>query len=450
MHDQPFRHPLTALRATLGLPADKYLDHLDDAHFALGYGHMAKRREKVSRWETGVHTPDEHAQHAMARLHGIPREAVPELGWPDFLLRAFPDDRPVLYSPWTPAGTVASIEAAARGGSMDRRGFLISSGAALSAIALQWSDTLTDLPLPPSQGRRLTDAMLARLEQRLNDLRHLDDVLGSTELRPSAVAEYNLLSTLAQQAVYDDAVARRLFSALAEASRMCGWLHFDSGLHAAAQRFYITALRASATAADPEVGANTLNFMTIQTYSVGNPQDAVNLIQVAQRQVSGHTTARVRAGLHARAARALSKTGDLKGCARELDAARDAYTAGPHDDDPPWAYSLTAGEIEMLAGSSALDLKDPGRALEHFAAAQQAEYAATGHVRDSVLYLARSAHAHLELGDLDATCATATQALTQNKSVGSSRPSDALSDLRDQLASHRDVPVVREFLSLSM
>ncbi|WP_101831425.1 transcriptional regulator [Frankia canadensis] len=444
------QHPLTALRSALDLTAVKYLDRLDDAHHALGYGRMAKRREKVSRWETGVNDPDEPTRYAMARLHGIPPAAVTELGWPDFLLLAFPDDRPVLDTPWTPAGTVASVAATARGGSMDRRAFLISSGAALTGIAISWSDAV-GAPLIPlnATGRRLDPDVMTRLENRLDDLRHLDDVLSGRELLPAATAEYRLLERIACNATYDSAVSRRLFSALAEASRICGWLHFDADQHAQAQRFYITSLRASASVGDTEVGANTMNFMAIQTYSIGNPQDAVNLVRTAQDRVTGSTTPRVRALLHARAGRALSKTGDLKGCAHEFNAARDAYAQGVRDDDPPWAYSITEGEIEMLAGSSALDLGDPRRALHSFTAAQQAEPGATMHLRDNLLYLTRSARAHLELGDLDAACAAATDAFHQNSSVNSSRPSDALDDIRDRLTPHRDVPAVRDFLSTS-
>jgi tetratricopeptide (TPR) repeat protein len=449
LDDQPFRHPLAALRAELGLSAVQYLRRLDERHRALGFGHMATRREKVARWEAGVYEPDTTAQLAMAHLHGVPRKAARTLGWPQWLLLAFPDDRAVLDSPWTPAGTVASIAASVRGGLMDRRGFLIASGAALTDLAADWSNALTDLPDAQSSGRRrLTAAMVNHLEQRLDDLRHLDDVLGGGELRASAVAEYNLLSKLAHEAVYDGTVGRRLLSTLAEASRMCGWLHFDTGRHAAAQTFYITSLRASATAGDPQVGANALAFMAIQTYSVGSPQDAVNLVRAAQAKVLGHSTPRVQSMLHARAARALSKTGDLAGCAGELDAARDAYAAGAHDDDPPWAYWLTAGEIEMLAGSSALDLHDPARALTHFAAARQAAYSSDGYVRDNALYLARAAHAHLALGDLEAACSTAAEALSQNDSVDSLRPSNALGDFRDRLAPYHSARVVREFLSI--
>lgn len=135
MSDHLLPHPLAALRAELGLTAGQYLDRLDDVHCALGYGRMAKGRQKVSRWENGVNSPELPARYAMARLHSIRPDAVDELGWPDFLLLAFPDDRPVLDSPWTLAGTVTAVATAARGGSMrDRREFLIASGATLSGL----------------------------------------------------------------------------------------------------------------------------------------------------------------------------------------------------------------------------------------------------------------------------------------------------------------------------
>lgn len=458
MSDLLLPHPLAALRGDLGLSGEQYLDRLDDVHFALGYGRMAKSRQKVSRWENGVNSPEMPARYAMARLHGIPREAVVELGWPDFLLLALPDDRPVLDSPWTLAGTVAAVAAAARGGSMqDRRGFLIASGATLSGLATSWSLALTEpaaaSPEVPhaaaGANTRLTPELLDTLEQRLDDLRRLDDVLGGTRLRKTAVAEYDLLEGLARQTGQHGPLEHRLLSLLAESARMCGWLQFDSGRHALAQRYYITALRASASAGDPQVGANTLAFMAIQVYSEGNPQDAVQLVHTAQDGVMRRSTPRVKSMLHARAARALSKTGDRTACWRELDAARAQYARGPHDDDPPWSYWLTAGEIEMLAGSSALDLEDPRRALTHFEQARRVQYAADGYARDHVLYLTRTARAHLQLGDLDAACAAATDAFTQNATLNSSRPSDALDDLRDELASHRDVRAVKDFLLLS-
>lgn len=195
--------------------------------------------------------------------------------------------------------------------------------------------------------------------------------------------------------------------------------------------------------------STTTASKAIQVYSQGNPQEAVALVRTAQDATARNATPRVKSMLHARAARALSKTGEHTACQHELDAARTEYALGPHDDDPPWSYWLNEGEIEMLAGSSALDLHDPRRALTHFDQARHVQYAADGYVRDHVLYLTRTARAHLQTGDLDAACAVATNAFTQNTTLNSSRPSDALDDLRDELTPHRQVRVVQDFLQLS-
>ncbi|GAA3537454.1 hypothetical protein GCM10022235_01140 [Kribbella ginsengisoli] len=443
------RHPLAALRHQAGLPALAYLRKVDEQHRRLGYGPMALRREKVTRWESGSVVPDAAAQHAMGELHGVPHKVVKQLGWPGWLLQAFPDDHAVLHSPWTPEGTVVSTAAAAQGGSMDRRGFLIATGATLSSLGADWAGALADPPAAVATGRRrVTEATITRLERRLDDLRRLDDVLGGGEIRPLAVAEFNLLSQLADDAVYDAETGRRLFSTLAEAARICGWLHFDAGRHAAAQSYYISALRASASAGDRASGANVLAFMAIQTYSVGNPQDAVNLVRTAQRDARTATPL-VQAMLHMRAGRALSKIGDRVGSARELDAARTSYAAGSSDDDPSWAYWMSAAEIEMTAASAALELENPRQALASFAAARENSYAADGYARDNALFLVRSADAHLRLGDVDAACAAASQALAQSDGVDSSRPAGALDDFRKSLASYRTTRSAQDFLARS-
>jgi hypothetical protein len=176
------------------------------------------------------------------------------------------------------------------------------------------------------------------------------------------------------------------------------------------QSYYITALRASATASDSESGANVLAVMAIQADSVGNPQDAVNLVRTAQAQAA-RAIPQVRSMLHARAGRAMSKIGDQNASSHEFDAARDTCVAGPREDDPAWAYWISEGEIEMTAESAALDLGEPRQALIHFAAAHDSAYTADGYARDNALYLVRAADAHLRLGDVDAACAAASDAL---------------------------------------
>lgn len=187
-----YRHPLAALRAGMGVSAAKYLQLLAAEHRSLGYGEMAVRREKVARWESGVAAPTRAVQHAMAHLHGVPVDIAEGLGWPQWLSVAqdpssVVHDHAVLHSPWTPAGTVDSTAASAQGGSMDRRGFLIASGSLLASLGGEWSGALdADASTGIHIGRRpLTPVLLDRLEQRLDDLRRLDDTLGEASCASS-------------------------------------------------------------------------------------------------------------------------------------------------------------------------------------------------------------------------------------------------------------------------
>lgn len=446
-----FTHPLAFLRHTLGprpLSAEQYLRRVAVRHTALGYGTMATRREKASRWENGAADPETTAQLAIADLHGIPAEAVHTLGWPDWLLLAL-DNRSVVDLPWTQTGMLHALADTARGGPMDRRAFLIATGATLTGAADHWLASLGHpAPATPTGRLTVTAGMVDHLEQRLDDLRHLDDTLGGGGLRTLAAEELKFTAGLLDDARHTRAIGTRLHSAVAEGARLCGWLSFDSGHHAAAQRYYLTALRAAAVADDHATGANTLAFMAIQTYSTGNPADAVDLVDVAHNALGrGGSTPRVRAMLHARIARAYAKTGQAKECAHALNAAYDAHARGPHDDDPAWCYWLSTGELENLAGSCALDLGDPARALHHFEAALAAAYDQDGYHRDHALYLTRTAEAHLAQGDIEHACASASRAVTLLGGVASARSSSTLDGFSDKLTPYRNAPPARDFLA---
>lgn len=424
-------------------------------------GRPTVTRSEISRYERGVRTPSTYWKRWLAVALNVPvthLERTAASG--SAILTGSGDDdsadqlasstrRSILESPWTPPGTLTAIAATSQGGLMDRRRYLISAGADLANLATNWAGALDDpTRWSYASGRQLSEAVILSLEQRLDHLRHLDDAIGGSELYPLASAEYALMSKLADGADIDSPLGRRLLSALAEAARICGWLNYDAGRHASAQSFYVTALRASSTAGDAEAGAHILGRMADQVLNVGNPQDALNLMRTAQEQVAHRTTPRVRAMLHAFAGCALSRTGDRSQAAREFDAAREAMSAGVHDDDPAWIYWMTDAEVGMLAGSAAHDLGDYRLAVDHYATARQS-YDAHTYVRDTALFLAREARAHLALGDVETACATATQALTFGGEISSARPSDTLSDFRAELIPHRNVMAARDFLELS-
>ena len=350
--------------------------------------------------------------------------------------------------PWDQPGTLAVLTGLTSGGEVDRRRFVATSGAALTVLAARWRSALASSgPLLPSGSRQVTWELVNHIGQRLDHLRHLDDELGSGDLAGLARSELALIVRLLRGGSYTDQTGRRLYTLAAEASRQAAWDYFDQDNHPAARHYFEIALRASATASDPLTGAYALSFAAVQCYSTGQAQDAVALLETASGTVARAGTPKMTAMLAARSARAHSKTGSRPACAHLLHQARTALDQGPRPGDPPVLYWVTHGEIEMIAGSSALDLGDPGQAIRCFDAAIAADYRGDDqYPRSHAIYLARAAEAHLMLHDLDAALERARHAVRCLGGVDSARSASAITGLRAKLAPHAASPAIREFL----
>lgn len=442
------RHPLHAVLAREQTTASAYLKRVADRHRALGYGQMAHRKEKFSRWATGTE-PEMTAQLAMADLHGIDPEEVHRRGWPDWLLLAFHDDRSFWELPWTVAGTVEALEDA--GGPVDRRGFAIASLGTLASTGAYWAAT-TPAAVAATRGQRIGQGAADLFDTRLDTLRHLDDEVGSSHAYDAAIAELRLITGVLKANSYSDTTGRRLYSAAAEACRLAGWCAYDSGRLADAEKRFDASLRASAIGDNPTLGASTLAFWANLRYSAGDPYGALGLIERALDTRHKITSGRVLAMLHARQARAHSKAHEPTAAYRAIDAAFAAYDrAGPAAHDLPSMYWFTHGECHEVAASCALSLGEPTRALEHFDAALRHDdpYNTSTEARGAGIYLARQAEAHLALGDVDAAVDVAQRAIEQLGGADSARGTSTLADLRGQLTAHRKARPVADFLDLT-
>jgi len=189
--------------------------------------------------------------------------------------------------------------------------------------------------------------------------RHLDDELGSGEHAALALNELSFIVQLLKAGSLPEHFEKRLYSLGSEASRQTAWRHFDRGNFAVSHAYFEGSLRASVNAGDATAGAYTLSFFAVHCYSTGKARAAVSLLDTAQSTLSGQATPKMSAMLAARSARAHSKAGDRTASIRDLSAARVHLDRGPHQDDPAVLYWVTEAEIEMIAGSCALELGDP-------------------------------------------------------------------------------------------
>lgn len=351
--------------------------------------------------------------------------------------------------PWDQGATREVLNGLLGGDAVDRRSLVALSGVAFVAFARRWAAALAPRePLTLNGSRKIGPSLVGHISDRLDHLRHLDDEVGSGEMAQLARNELALISQLLRVGRCTDEVGRELYTLASEASRQVAWNSFDQHNHEAARRYFALSLRASATASDAMGGAYALSFMAVQCYSTGQAQDAVSLLDTARAGLRGRSTPLMSAMIDARAARSLSKTGDLRGCAHSLFQARKHLERGPHPDDPAYLYWVTEGEIEMIAGSSALELGDPREAVMRFDAALAADYPGEEkYPRSHAIYMTRAADAHIVLGDLDSAVERATHAMRCLGGVNSARSTTTFTQLKQKLARHSSARVVKEFLA---
>jgi tetratricopeptide (TPR) repeat protein len=255
---------------------------------------------------------------------------------------------------------------------VDRRGFLIATSSALAASMAQWATASpADAAGISEHGRRIGVQTCAYFDTRLEALRHLDDVVGASQVYDAALLELRLLTTLLKDATYSADVGCRLYGCAAEAARLAGWCAYDAGRHADSERLFLTSLRAAGSADDAMLGASTLAFWANLRYNAGDPRGALDLVDGALDERRKLDSPRLVAMLHARAARAHSKAGEATAAWRAVERAFAAYdSAPPPREDMVSPYWVNHGGLHQAAASSALSLGEPKRALEHFVAAR--------------------------------------------------------------------------------
>jgi tetratricopeptide (TPR) repeat protein len=399
----------------------------------------------VWRWERGVE-PDADTQQLIAAVLGVSAADRSANPWPWWIPVG---DVLCPELPWTPRSTVEVLADALRSDGMDRRRFMIFGTTALTASAHNWLIAEPALAAAASGrgGRTVTSAMVERLERRIDELRHLDDEMGSASLHGVAVAELRLIHGLLDDGSYTEQVGRRLAGCAADLGRLSAWLAVDSGRQAAAGRLFLAALRAAADSGDALLGANCLGFMAIQAYTYGDPRDAVTLANTGLAALRHRPEPTVEAILHTRAARAYAHLGQASEAQSSMGRAFDRLADGPGPDQPTWAYWITAPELHMAAASSYADVGKPALALREFDAA--AGYDDGTYVRTGALYQARIAAAQLEDGNVEAACDTGQQALELLSAVASSRAADQVKLLTSAMRPHRAIPAVADLLEHS-
>lgn len=432
------RHPLVEARRGRGWSQENLASLLR----ARGLG---TTRKTVTRWERDV-VPDSAGQSALCEIFGVTPETAQRLGWPYWLptghIAAVSDS-------WDHQGAISALSDVVKGVLVDRRGFIVLTGAELFLPVYAWR--LNSGPWAAYQDvgrpRRVSIALVEEVEQLAAIRRRMDDEHGGEPLLDMLHADLRFVVDLLNNGTYTGDVGGRLHAIAGEIARLAGWAAMETARHAAAQQYYLAALRASAAAGDRALGVNVVGIMGKHAYSTGRNSEATQLMEAAVTEAKA-TPAVVQAMAWARAGRAHAIAGNGQAARKALHDA-DRYLGRAVDGDTPaWAYWVDQTRIATQVGQALFDLGDYPGAVRELATAL--DVIGDSYPRDRAKWLGRIATAQLRTGNVEAGCEAGRKAVDLlSGQVYSARGLAFLNTFRQELSAYESTEAAREFAAYS-
>ncbi|HEY8979071.1 MAG TPA: hypothetical protein VIU15_05750 [Streptomyces sp.] len=324
----------------------------------LGAGHISTDTSRVRRWLDGEN-PREPIPRILSELFSERFGCVVSVE--DLGLRAARQSPSTsgVDLPWTGPQTIALLSEFSRSDLMlARRGFLgtslaLSAGPTLIEPMQRWL-----VPSPPSAPRdagqlptsrargRLSRQELELLEATTTMFRKWDAQCGGGLRRKAVVGQLHEVTDLLQEPHPED-TAKRLFKVAAELAELAGWMSYDVGLQPTAQKYFVLALHAAKEAGDRSLGSYILSSMSRQMIHLGRPEDALELIHLAQYGSRDCASPRTQSMLYAMEARAYANMGQPGRCKRAVRMAEDTFADADDWDepDPDWIGFFTEAEL---------------------------------------------------------------------------------------------------------
>ncbi|GHI94678.1 MULTISPECIES: transcriptional repressor NsdA [Streptomyces] len=409
----------------------------------LGANHISTDTSRVRRWLDGEN-PREPIPRILSELFSERFGVVVSVE--DLGLRS---TRPTPSAtgvdlPWTGPQTVALLSEFSRSDLMlARRGFLgsslaLSAGPSLIEPMQRWlvpapsagpASARETAPASHSRGR-LSRPELELLESTAVMFRRWDAQCGGGLRRKAVVGQLHEVTDLLQEP-QPETTRAKLFKVAAELAELAGWMSYDVGLQPTAQKYFVLALHAAKEAGDRPLGSYVLSSMSRQMIHLGRPDDALELVHLAQYGSRDCAGPRTQSMLYAMEARAYANMGQPGRCKRAVRMAEDTFADADEWDepDPDWIRFFSEAELHGENSHSFRDLAYvAGRSPTYASLAEPLMrkavelFAEDGeHQRSYALNLIGMATVHLLRREPEESTALAVEAMGLAKKVRSER-----------------------------
>ncbi|GHF04981.1 MULTISPECIES: DNA-binding protein NsdB [Streptomyces] len=279
--------------------------------------------------------------------------------------------------PWAPERTAAVLtEFTGMDLMLNRRG-LVGAGAALaagSALSSAMHDWLHTDPILASDAPRFDDPLRAHtvhadtaaydryeatpvgsteidaLEHSVEVFRAWDASRGGGLQRKAVVGQLNEVGGMLQYH-HPDHLQRRLWGVAANLAVLAGWMSHDVGLEPTAQKYFVIAAHAAREGGDRPRAAEALSRAARQMVHLGRPDDALDLMKLAQSGCGDETLPRTRAMFHTIEAWAHASKGQGQAMRRTLGKAEDLFVSDRGDVPPPsWMQLFNEADMHGMQG----------------------------------------------------------------------------------------------------
>lgn len=260
--------------------------------------------------------------------------------------------------------------------------------------------------------------MVIAMTERISDL---DDQFGGRHARPMAASF--MVNTVAPYLRADatDEVRKAMLSAASDLAYLTGYMAVDEGVHGLAQRYYVKALELAGAADDHLTYCTTLRGMSVQAVDLRHGPKAMELADAAAA-ASPKAGPRMFAFLAGQQAHAAAQTGDRVTALRKI---REAESSMERAESRSRAFgSYDPSSLNYHVSQVRYELGDVSGSIEAMRQSDQLRYGVYRRAR--VRHRATLAERQLELGHLEAACATWHTALDDFPMVQSGRADDRI------------------------
>lgn len=380
--------------------------------------------------------------------------------------------------PWAPERTAAVLtEFTGMDLMLNRRG-LMSAGAALtagSAIGNAMHDWLHTDPTRAKDVQRHADAFQAdsagydryeaapigsqeieALERSVDVFRAWDASRGGGLQRKAVVGQLNEVGGMLAYH-HPDHLQRRLWGVAANLAVLAGWMSHDVGLEPTAQKYFVIAAHAAREGGDRPRAGEALSRAARQMVHLGKPNEALDLMKLAQSGSGEQTLPRTRAMLHTIEAWAQAALGKGQAMRRTLGEAEDLFVSTSGDvPAPSWMQHFDEADLhgmQALAFRTLADHDPSAATIAQQHAKEALRLRADGHQRSKIFDYISMASACFIADDPEQADRYARLALVSMNETSSHRTWDRLREmyrLTGQYSGFAGIEELREEIKLAL